>query len=564
MTGSQKAGVRRSFLKTHLSPSDSPVARKQLDTVTSLSGFGPHHLFTEAHSLCRNNKMEGLEDELTCPVCLELYTCPLLLPCHHNLCRRCAEAFLEAPAGEPEGAQAASVEKGAGYLEPFSSSTDGKPRTFACPTCRKDVRLGDRGVDGLGTSLLLQNIIDRFKQIHAPSHLKEAVACLVCDATPPRDAVKSCTTCKLSYCSDCLQLLHPSRGGLAKHTLVPPVESFDDLKPAVVCPDHKDKPVELYCMRDGIPICSLCKLVSKHEGHRVTALQEAFEDRRADLQKVVDEVSEKVEQETKKIEELEAMKAAMENHATQLKSQIATECEELVRIIRERKIAMLKRVDTVAQTDTARIQTAIDSCEEAVKTAKSSLAFAKEAIKERDPVCFLQSVQAIKGRVEESSSGLVQDEEYKRIPTDRLRLEMDPAVKKSLGDLDFPSPPVICPNLCTTTMQEAKLSWEAGHKKVVTFDVLCSRGNESKPLVKIPSLFGTGYNPSTWSWDLTTSTTLRDLQASTSYVVAVVAKNAGGTARSDNFLIKTAATDPNQRTRRHSERGRGRSWKPVQ
>ena len=38
--------------------------------------------------------MEALESELTCPVCLELYSTPLLLPCLHNLCQRCAEEIL--------------------------------------------------------------------------------------------------------------------------------------------------------------------------------------------------------------------------------------------------------------------------------------------------------------------------------------------------------------------------------------------------------------------------------------------------------------------------------------
>ncbi|XP_019636266.1 PREDICTED: E3 ubiquitin-protein ligase TRIM36-like [Branchiostoma belcheri] len=32
--------------------------------------------------------MEGLEKELTCPVCLELFVCPVQLPCNHNLCHR--------------------------------------------------------------------------------------------------------------------------------------------------------------------------------------------------------------------------------------------------------------------------------------------------------------------------------------------------------------------------------------------------------------------------------------------------------------------------------------------
>ncbi|KAI8747850.1 RING finger domain and kelch repeat-containing protein, partial [Biomphalaria glabrata] len=38
-----------------------------------------------------------IAQDLTCPVCLEFYTLPIILPCGHVLCRApCAETILEA------------------------------------------------------------------------------------------------------------------------------------------------------------------------------------------------------------------------------------------------------------------------------------------------------------------------------------------------------------------------------------------------------------------------------------------------------------------------------------
>ncbi|KAK5620030.1 hypothetical protein CRENBAI_003139, partial [Crenichthys baileyi] len=35
--------------------------------------------------------MESLEKQLICPICLEMFTKPVvILPCQHNLCRKCA------------------------------------------------------------------------------------------------------------------------------------------------------------------------------------------------------------------------------------------------------------------------------------------------------------------------------------------------------------------------------------------------------------------------------------------------------------------------------------------
>ncbi|XP_035685589.1 E3 ubiquitin-protein ligase Midline-1-like [Branchiostoma floridae] len=460
--------------------------------------------------------MEGLEDELTCPVCLELYTCPLLLPCHHNLCRRCAEAFLETHPDEPAGAQAACSSELIPSLENLGS--------FACPTCREEVRLGDRGVHGLGRNQMLQNIVDRFKQLHAQSQLKSStVACLVCDATPPKDAVKSCTTCKLSYCGDCLQLLHPSRGGLANHQLVSPVESFDNQQKTVMCPDHKNKPVELYCKLDKAPVCCLCKLVGKHKEHDVAALEEVYGDKKDDLQKVVEELKGKIEEETTKIKELESRKAAMESHGAQVKSQIKTDCDALINTIREREVVMVAKVDAVLKDDTTKIQSFIDSSHEKVKSANSCLAYAKEAEKETDPACFLQAEQLITGRVEQSTSMFVHDEQYKHIPTDRVTVDLSP-VKSLLEGLALPHAPVISLEKCKATAHEATVSWDSDDGKGYKFDVLCSSPGDFP--VRMHNVQGN-------------SCEVEGLEESTSYGVTVISKTNSGTAKSDMFPMKT-------------------------
>ena len=38
---------------------------------------------------------ESMEDELTCPVCLELYADPLMLPCSHSVCKKCIQDIVD-------------------------------------------------------------------------------------------------------------------------------------------------------------------------------------------------------------------------------------------------------------------------------------------------------------------------------------------------------------------------------------------------------------------------------------------------------------------------------------
>lgn len=60
-------------------------------------GFKP--LLGDAHS------MDNLEKQLICPICLEMFSKPVvILPCQHNLCRKCAnDVFQVGPGGAGPG-----------------------------------------------------------------------------------------------------------------------------------------------------------------------------------------------------------------------------------------------------------------------------------------------------------------------------------------------------------------------------------------------------------------------------------------------------------------------------
>lgn len=38
--------------------------------------------------------IKGIERELICPACKELFTHPLILPCQHNICHKCVKEIL--------------------------------------------------------------------------------------------------------------------------------------------------------------------------------------------------------------------------------------------------------------------------------------------------------------------------------------------------------------------------------------------------------------------------------------------------------------------------------------
>ncbi|KFW06768.1 E3 ubiquitin-protein ligase TRIM63 [Eurypyga helias] len=92
--------------------------------------------------------MESLEKQLICPICLEMFSKPVvILPCQHNLCRKCANDVFQAANS---------------YWQSRGSVISGG--RFRCPSCRHEVLLDRHGVYGLQRNLLVENIIDIYKQ----------------------------------------------------------------------------------------------------------------------------------------------------------------------------------------------------------------------------------------------------------------------------------------------------------------------------------------------------------------------------------------------------------------
>lgn len=274
--------------------------------------------------------METLESELTCPICLELFEDPLLLPCAHSLCFNCAHRILVSHCSSSKP------------LESISA--------FQCPTCRYVITLNHRGLEGLKRNVTLQNIIDRFQKAslsgpnsptesrrlqpqrpytatisgtiagtlggggsgtsgssargspatstHSHSHphanhtnhinhtnanhspavvakMDPRISCQFCEQDPPREAVKTCVTCEVSYCDRCLRATHPNKKPFTSHRLVEPVP--DTHIRGLTCLEHENEKVNMYCLVDDQLICALCKLVGRHREHQVSSLTERFD-----------------------------------------------------------------------------------------------------------------------------------------------------------------------------------------------------------------------------------------------------------------------------------------------
>ncbi|XP_060069340.1 probable E3 ubiquitin-protein ligase MID2 [Ylistrum balloti] len=208
-----------------------------------------------------------VDTDLQCPICLELFNYPIILPCSHVLCRSpCAE-----------------------HLFDFNF--------IRCPVCRDNCYVSG-GISSLPRVIALENIIERYKADKkqeqtlpalktppdnvAPKIEGGRTVCQLCEKTPPRKAKKLCLDCNVSYCNHCLRLSHPNRQPFNTHEIVETSPTSKTATPEVtggtsgLCTIHKTVPMSLYCLSCEMTVCNVCRKTDQHKKHKMAPIEEAF------------------------------------------------------------------------------------------------------------------------------------------------------------------------------------------------------------------------------------------------------------------------------------------------
>ncbi|KAM4537351.1 E3 ubiquitin/ISG15 ligase TRIM25 isoform 1-T2 [Odontesthes bonariensis] len=258
-----------------------------------------------------------LQEELTCPVCLDLYRDPHLLPCGHNFCKTCLDRLKR------------QAERG----------------RFRCPECRESHRCGT----SFQKNFKLANIADDYRHRRrattaAATALKSrellssslavqqvrsvfAVPCDYClpagaeasgcsasgggasadsasqdggnkqEAAASMCAIKTCLKCEVSMCQEHVKP-HLELPAFREHPLTEPMNDLWKRK----CPDH-DEIYRYYCMDDKMCVCNACTIEGGHAGHTIKTLKNTMKDLKGTLDKQLCRVERKYSLAEKKLQE---------------------------------------------------------------------------------------------------------------------------------------------------------------------------------------------------------------------------------------------------------------------
>ncbi|XP_015229830.1 PREDICTED: E3 ubiquitin-protein ligase TRIM36 isoform X6 [Cyprinodon variegatus] len=366
--------------------------------------------------------IKNIERELICPICKELFTHPLILPCQHSVCHKCVKELLmlnyedsfdagsesSVPGSPRSRVPSPSMERLDRLVRSGSISSPGwrrgsvTPRVTAipCPGCQHDIDLGERGISMLFRNFTLESIVERYRQA---ARAAVAIMCNICKPPNQQEATKSCMDCKASYCNECFKLHHPWGTPKAQHEYVGPTTNF---RPKVLmCPEHEMEKVNMYCEVCRRPVCHLCKLGGSHANHKVTSMSSAYKILKEKLAKSIHYLISKEDQVRTQITELDRLINQTEENGQVAERQANEHFERLFETLQERKSEMLRSIE---QSRNRRIDQLKGQVEEYRGMLENSglVGYAQEVLKETDQSCFVQTAKQLHVRIQKATESL--------------------------------------------------------------------------------------------------------------------------------------------------------------
>ena len=264
--------------------------------------------------------LKKLEEQLTCDICLDLYTNPKILPCFHSFCQQCLE-------GLP--------------LDALENNY------ITCPTCRHRTQLPQPiGVAGFPAAFQVNNLMDVHNLMIKVSGSQQ----VTCDNCIITDAIGYCKECTKLLCQECINV-HKKFSAIADHKITNINEvatSASQLLPVkqeMKCSIHNE-PLKIFCGTCEELICHDCT-VRIHRYHDYDLVSDCYPKDCQKLEASLKSVCDKV---TAVIEVLTAL-TKKENEIREegevIKEEIHVMVEEMIDVLRRSEKQLNTDVDTV-------------------------------------------------------------------------------------------------------------------------------------------------------------------------------------------------------------------------
>ncbi|NXO15391.1 TRI54 protein, partial [Oriolus oriolus] len=269
--------------------------------------------------------MESLEKQLICPICLEMFSKPVvILPCQHNLCRKCANDVFQAsnPLWQSRGSSA-GIPLGLGVFP--------RPEVFLVSV----VSLGMKGPWGPKLSLGLGVSM-----------------------------------------------------GLGRPWGPGPLHAKAEQH--LMCEEHEDERINIYCLRCEAPTCSLCKVFGAHKDCEVAPLPAVYQRQKSELSDGIAMLVAGNDRIQAIITQMEEICHTIEENGRRQKQHVGLRFDALYGILEERKKELLQSIAAEQEAKLQRVRGLIRQYGDHLEASSKLVESAIQAMEEPQMAVYLQ------------------------------------------------------------------------------------------------------------------------------------------------------------------------------
>ena len=342
------------------------------------------------------------EEFLVCPICLRNYQNPKLLPCLHTFCGSCLADYVFNLT--KDGFQQGSV------------SEHNQRVKFKCPVCRADTDLELSEDNGEIASVftdnhLISNLMEKI-DMHSTEKNCESCSSRVAPGQRAEKAEVWCQNCKISFCDSCIQA-HNIIKACRDHVVinlrdmkVNPLQSIQNSKREIPCPEHKDKVIEFYCLDCRVAICSSCVAVQHRKCEMVETCADSAKKLKPETESVIKdlEIQEKslTDWEQDHIKEVEELKENREELVKEIKS-VRRNIDQHLAVLEQ---SALKELDTKHSNAIEEARERLREIEGLKKNLENTNRFLKNLVQYGSDSEFLSVFEKVRQQVIEMNTGI--------------------------------------------------------------------------------------------------------------------------------------------------------------
>ena len=313
--------------------------------------------------------LKKLEEQLTCAICLGLYTNPKTLPCLHSFCQQCLEGLPLDPQGD-------------NYF-------------ISCPTCRHCTQLPEpTGAADFPVAFHINNLQEvRNLMIKVSGHQQ-----VTCDNCTTTNATSYCKECAKFLCQECSDVDHVADHKMASlNEVATSATKLLPVKQEIKCSEH-NKPLEIFCRTCEELICHDC-IVRIHRDHNYDLVSDCYPKCSQKLETSLKYVKDKVDAVTDVLNALTDDENEIKEQGEVIKQEIHVMVEEMIDVLCQSERQLTSEVDTVTGSKLQMLSKQKKSAENKLSQLKDCQKFVEQSLEVGSPQQVVISTKLMTERI---------------------------------------------------------------------------------------------------------------------------------------------------------------------